>query len=202
MPVRETIGDAQGARVELNFGAGRLNVQKAEGKQYLVDGTAANVRKTYTVTDGVGRLELNQDTGRFLFLPPFGDDRRVTWDIGLTGAIPLDLSVETGAGQANLDLTGLVLRMLDLNAGVVQTRVTFPAEGRIEAAISGGVGELLISLPKGLPTRMTVSTGLGNFSAPSTFTRRGDVYETPDFSTEADYLDLTLSLGVGSVVVK
>ena len=83
-----------------------------------------------------------------------------------------------------------------------EARVAFPAEGRLQGSVSGGIGELVITLPPDMPTRLTVSTGIGGFSAPSSFVRRDNVYETPGFSTAGDYLDLTLSLGIGQITVK
>ena len=200
--VRQPVGDADSAEVRLEFGAGQLNVEKAEGERYLVDGTATTaVRSSYSVTGGVGRLELRQESRDFFIFPPFGDAPAPVWDLGLAGTLPLGLTVETGAGEATIDLTGLTLTQFDLNTGVGATRVTFPAEGQIEASISGGVGELRITIPEGMPARLTVSTGVGDFSVSSTFTRRDDTYETADFSTAGDYLELDLSLGIGSVVV-
>jgi hypothetical protein len=200
--VRELVGEAARADVDLDFGAGQLIVNRADGTRYLVDGMTVAARQTLAVDGETARLELRHEA-RDLFVVPFAADfNRATWDLGLTGQIPLDLRVKVGAGQGLVNLTGLQLQGFDMDLGVGQAQVTFPAEGRLQASVSGGIGELVITLPHDVPTRLTVSTGIGGFSAPAGFVRRDNIYETPGFSTAGDYLDLTLSLGIGQITVK
>lgn len=66
-----------------------------------------------------------------------------TWMIELTDRVPMDLDVSLGAGEADLDLTGLRLRNLKLEtgAGTTSIRVDEPNRERIKSVVlSAGVG--------------------------------------------------------------
>ena len=87
------LGGVGEAAVRIKFGAGELTAGRAAPGN-LVDGSFAGgvVRKDL----GSGRVELSQDT---TFGMPWLD-RRSDWVIGLTGEVPLDLRLDTGAARA------------------------------------------------------------------------------------------------------
>lgn len=200
--VRQPLGAVEQARVLIDFGAGQLIVEPGAGEDNLVDGTVTAASEEFSVEDGQARLEIRHDPAGYLNLPFINGAENARWEIRLTGEVPLDLSVDAGVGETAVDLTGLQVSSFDLDAGIGQARVIFPDEGQVEAGLSGGIGELVVTIPPGLPARLTVSTGIGNFQAPSNYVRRGDVYETPGFSTDGDYLDATISIGIGSIIVR
>jgi hypothetical protein len=200
--LRQPLDDVERAAVRLDFGSGRLQVAASDDDGALVAGTAAGARETYTVTPGVAHWELTQRTAPPFYVPFAIDFSSVDWDIGLAPGLPLDLSITSRTGEARIDLGGLDVSRLDLETGLSTVSVTFPDHGRIQADISGGAGEVVISIPPDLPARITVSNGITDMSVPARFVRRDSIYETPGFSTDGDYLDLDLSLGIGSVVVK
>jgi hypothetical protein len=200
--LRQPLDDAERAEVRLDFGSGRLQVEASDDDGALVAGTAAGARETYTLTPGVAHWELTQRTAPPFYVPFAIDFSSVDWDIGLAPGVPLDLSITSRTGEAHVDLAGLDVSRLNLETGLSTVSVAFPDSGRIEADITGGAGEVVISIPPDLPARITVSNGITDVSVPARFVRRDSVYETPGFSTDGDYLDLDLSLGIGSVVVK
>lgn len=77
-----------------------------------------------------------------------------------------------------------------------------PAQGQVSSTINGGVGELIIQIPDGLPARIDVRTGLGNSQISGDFVRDGTVYTSPGYDTAVDRLDLELRAGVGQVTVR
>ena len=110
---------AADAGVQLRFGAGELTARPA-APGLLVDGTFdGGVRQK---RNGPNRLELDQDTT--YGLPWIDHDAR--WDVGLTGEVPLDLRLDTGANRSTLDLRDLRLRSLELHTGASETRVRLP----------------------------------------------------------------------------
>lgn len=77
-------------------------------------------------------------------------DARAPWDLRLSGDLPLQLRVSTGAGRAQIDLSRLQVSGLELSAGVGQVDVTLPERGRLTASISAGVGETVVRVPAGV----------------------------------------------------
>jgi hypothetical protein len=116
--------------------------------------------------------------------------------------VPLDLTVRTGVGQSDLDLSLLKLTDLSINTGVGETTVIMPGSGEVNGVINGGVGELIIQIPDGMAARIDVKTGLGNSQIAGEFERNGDVYMSPGYETAVDRLNLELRAGIGQVTVR
>jgi hypothetical protein len=166
------------------------------------NGPGQSLKQGYSVSEGQGRLTLTQQ--RNPVFAPFLAGRGVEsqWDIRLSSRTPLDLIVDTGVGEANLDLSGLSLTSLDLDTGIGQATVTFPASGAIRARINSGVGDVTLIIPADLPTRLTVDSGLTSVSVPARFSREGDVYTTPGFAAAGHYLELEVDAGIGAVTIR
>ncbi len=135
---------ASEGHVWIHFGAGTLATHVAATGQ-LVDGSF-----TGGVVDrlrGPGRLDLEQDTRYGL---PWLD-RTSDWDVGLTDAVPLDLKVNAGASRAELDLSELRIRSLELQTGASETRVRLPrAAGVTTVQAQAGAASLTIEVPAGV----------------------------------------------------
>jgi len=188
------------------FDAGELNVSalgpsNAVMEAAIENGPSETARQDYAVSGGVGALRLEQSANRLL--APFVAAQRTgaVWDVRFAPALLLVLDVRTGAGFTSLDLTGLDLETLTLRAGVGQTVVTFP-EGGAAASVSAGVGDTTLYLPASLPARITVQSGLANVSVPPRFSRADNVYTTPGFDPESEFLELEVQAGVGRVTVR
>ncbi len=67
--------------------------------------------------------------------------------LNISDKIPLDLNLELGVVKGTLDLSGLMLRNLDLEIGVCKTSIIFDEPNPISlehCSIEGGVGNLII----------------------------------------------------------
>ncbi len=104
--------------VELNLGVGEMTVTK--GAKDWVEGTAQyNINKLAPKVS----YDLHGQTGEVVIehkgSTKFGiSNVKNEWNITLNEDIPMNLSVETGASMANLDLQGLKLEKLDIETGV------------------------------------------------------------------------------------
>jgi hypothetical protein len=184
------------AEVRIRFGAGELTTHVAAPGQ-LVDGTFEG-GVAYRVS-GLGRVELSQDTTYGL---PWLD-RRSHWDVGLPGEVPLDLRVEAGASRVTLDLYDLVVGNLQLQSGASETRVRLPrAAGVTTIKAETGAASLTIEVPAGVAARIRSRMAIGSSHIDEVrFPRAGDVYQSLDYATAANRVDMDIQGGVGSVRV-
>jgi len=199
--VAQGLEGASRAEVSLSTGVTRLTVRGDPDAELLVAGTVTPMRgerveRSFAVAGGVARFSLDSE-GRFT-APPFG--RGGVWDLTLTGRVPLALDVDTGVGDADLDLSGLRLERLELSTGVGAATITLPP-GDYEAAIDTGVGAATVRLPQGVEARLRVSRGIGAVSVPAGFARDGDVYTSAGYGSARERLDISLDTGVGAVDV-
>lgn len=190
------LAGAPEAEVRIKFGAGTLTASQAAPGN-LVDGAfRGGVTHRWL---GPGRVELAQDTTYGL---PWLD-RESSWTVGLTGEVPLDVRVDVGAARATLDLSDLRIRRLDLHTGASETRVRLPrAAGRTEVRTDHGVASLTLEVPAGVAARIRTKMALGSSQIdPVRFPRLGDWYQSADYDTAANRVDIDASGGVGSLKV-
>jgi hypothetical protein len=57
-------------------------------------------------------------------------------------------------------------------------------------------------LPADLPARLTVRSGLANVDVPARLSRSDNVYTTPGFDAQGEFLDIEVSAGIGQVTVE
>jgi hypothetical protein len=201
--VAQELQGARRAEVSLSTGVSRLNVRSSARADLLVDGAiqprrGERIERSFSALGGVARFSASSAGSSIGGM--FGN-RGGTWDLLLSGRVPLTLRVDTGVGESILELSELRLEHLSLDTGVGATTVTLPTTGRFDAAIGTGVGAATVRLPRGLDARITVERGIGAVSVPSGFTRNGDVYLSPGFANAANRVELRVKSGVGAVEV-
>lgn len=98
---------------------------------------------------------------------PLGDVEN-TWELGLTNTLPIDLTIEGGASENHLDLSGLYLTNLRITQGASDTIVRFdvPNQGTIKdfSFTTGASSARIIGLGNANFQRMTMSGGAGNYT--------------------------------------
>jgi len=151
-------------RLSISFGAGKLTL--SPGAEHLVDGTAV-----YNVEDlkpkiqkSGGSIEIRQ--GDFKSLPLF-EDMKNEWDLKL-GDTPLDLTVEAGAYEGNLELGGLALKSLTVKDGASHVDLSFAEPNQTEMSVlryeTGASDVKLTGLANANFSTLTFSGGAGNFT--------------------------------------
>jgi hypothetical protein len=184
------------ARVRIRFGAGELSIGPAVPGNLVEGRFTGGVLQRAT---GAGRIELEQDTTYGL---PWLDNRS-DWNVGVTGEVPLDLRLDTGAARARLDLTELRLRTLELHTGASDTRVRLPrAAGATTVTAETGAAALVVEVPRGVAARIRSRMAIGSSQVDEqSFPRTSTGHESADYATAANRVDLDLQGGVGSIRV-
>ena len=191
------LAGASEAAVRIRFGAGELNVGAAAAGQ-LADGEyRGGVEHRIT---GLGRVELEQDTSQgWPWL-----DRGFTWTVGLTTEVPLDLRVDAGASRNLLDLRRHRLRSLELHTGASETRVVLPeAAGATSVRAEAGAASLTLEVPDGVAARIRTRVVLGSVQIDEyRFPPVAGGYESRDYATATNRVDIDVQGGVGSLRVR
>ena len=191
----------RGRRGDGHFGAGHLHVGVA-GPGLLVDGEytgGVNVERG----GGPGRVRLSAPTRPTSWA---WDRAPYTWTMGLTAEVPLRLRVETGASDADLDLSALQVVELRLRTGASETRVTLPAAaGYTRVDAEGGAASIRFRVPDGVAARIRSTMALASSDVDTArFPRNaaGSAWESPDFESAANRVEIEARGGVGSVSVR
>lgn len=195
------------AQVSLLPAAGSLRLDRLENSDALLAGTippssaTQKVTQEFSKTGNTAFLRL-QSTGTQFYYPS-GSQNQSDWDLGLTPAIPVKLEVGLGAGDATLDLTGLLISGLSFDMGVGATTITLPATGNFTATVEGALGSITILVPSGMAVQLDANTALTARSLPPGYLKSDDnTYLSPEFSTAQNKVILDLGLALGQVTIK
>lgn len=198
-------GDATSLDASIDMAVGKLAL--AGGAEGALDADFDYSRSTwrpevdYRVEDGAGRLSLRTPN-----LPSFGfqGDLRYDWDVRLPSDLPLDLSVNMGAGEADLDLRGTMLRHLRVNLGAGDSEIDLSGKWAddVTGEINAGAGSLTLKVPADVGVRIVgYQDGLGTYRADG-FEQDGDALVNDAWETAAVRFDLVLRRGLGDVTVE
>lgn len=203
--VRQPLGTAKAAEIILSPLAGRLDLSAAPGSADLLRGRVPSemgsaVTMHASATGALSRIEL-RDSGAFGF--PFvvsGD--RGAWTLALSDQVPVDLKVAMGAGEMRLDLRGLNVSRLEVDAAVGQTTITLPSQGHFQGKVSSAIGQIVIEVPSGVGLRLHVSSGIAGVDVPPSYRHEGDVYTSPAYGSAASSIDLEVDQAIGSIQIR
>jgi hypothetical protein len=191
------LAGAPAGEVRMTFGAGELDVRRAEPGALLSGRFEGGVLYR---SPGPGFVEIKPDTTDGW--PMTGQAFR--WDVGLTGEIPLDLRIDTGASRATIDLVDLLVRRLEVRSGASETRVRLPAAaGQSWVRTETGVASLVLEVPPGVAARIRTRMALGRTIVDEArFPRTLDGYGSPEYDMAPNRIDIDIQGGVGSVTVR
>jgi hypothetical protein len=160
--------DAAVAELTLVFGAGELKISPGAAGR-IVSGVAK-----YNLTDlkpdvTIDNERVKIETGDLEIsgLPKFGDDVKNEWDL-LLGSMEMDLMINSGAYQGNIELGGLSLRSLEVTDGAADVRMKFSEPNRIEMDTlryaTGASNVSLFGLANANFTAMVFRSGAGDYT--------------------------------------
>ena len=204
---RETLSipleGAESARVKFQHGAGELHINDAAAPDQLLDGAfSGGVVSDVRRDSGEVRVDLRIPDGSFTW--PFGPGRVLDWRVGLDRQTPLTLEIEGGANRILLDLRNLRVRELCVETGASSTEIQFPTQaGETRARVQAGAASVDMQVPQGVAAHIQVKGALSTTQIDQArFVRVGDGYESPDYASAENRLDLVVETGVGSLSIR
>lgn len=193
------------AEVRINHGAGRLEISSAAAPGTLLSGRfEGGVERTYHQTGDFAQVKLSLPS--VVVTPFFGwHTRGFLWTIGLNPAVEYSLTFNTGAGEARLDLSSLKVTALRVDTGASDTEVSLPqAAGYTKVDLHGGANAIKLQVPPGVAARVhveAVMAGVNVNIARFPKTASND-YQSPDYDTAANRVDIRFEGAIGSIDVK
>lgn len=177
-------------RVELEYGAGRLEVGAADASQLY----RASLRYDADVFEPRlrfygDRLRIGLEGGRI-----HGRNLRSgNLDLRLSPSVPLDLDLKFGAGEAQMELGGLRVRSLEVATGASNTMMRFSQpNAESMGTASFGVGAARFE-----------AVGLGNLNARRIEVKGGVGEVVLDFSGEwQQNASAQIEMGLGSLTIR
>jgi hypothetical protein len=196
-------GDAEAVRVQIEMGAGDLEVTGGAQDLLEADFTYNVARLEPSVEYSDGELTVHQPEARGLPALEGLTGFRNEWVLRLSDGVPMDLSVTMGAGTSDLRLAGLALTGLnvDLGAGISTIDLTGDWANDLEAVIETGAADLTVRLPSDVGARVEVEAGPTAVSAPD-LAQDGTVYTNTAYGSSDVNLRIEIHAGIGVITLE
>lgn len=148
------------------------------------------------------------------------------WQVHLNPAVSSDITAHSDGGNVKLDLTGMAVTRLLADTGGGNMDVVLPDNaanlsagaktggGNVTVEVgsgltggntinaSSGAGNVIVRVPSGIAVRVQAHSGMGKVIMDERFSKTGkDTYQSPDYDTAADRIEITASSGAGNVSV-
>ena len=195
------LGSAKSVSVEINMGAGELEVSGGADELLEADFTynVAELKPEVSYSGGKLIVQLPDVKVGIRSLWDL-DDYRYEWDLRLNDDVPMEMNVDLGAGTVDLALGSLSLTKLsiDMGAGRVTADLTGDWQNDLDAQLQGGVGELTVRLPRDVGVRVEIDGGLGEVNAAG-LAKNGDVYTNDAYGESEVTLRIDINAGVGRI---
>lgn len=204
----EELGDSRRATIDLRHGAGRLTVGALPAdSDNLLDADLASSagigmeRRVDREGDRV-TVQLREKVERNPIR--IGDPFRHDWSLHLSPKLPMELLVHTGASELNLDLSRLLVTRLEVDAGASSLKILMPEDaGRTEARVKAGAAGVEIRIPEGVAARVTTRGGLSGTNVDeSRFPKVGNRYQSRNYDTATNRLELVVETGISGVTIR
>jgi len=195
----------ESCRLDVDFGAGELYV--GAGTAALAEGEldyyGIPPEWRYSSEGAQGRLQASQAQNAVegFFRQP--NHSGYHWDIKLSEQPLWDIDADTGACEADFDLTGLPVSRFDLDTGASSVEIRLgDRQPACQVRINAGASNISLAFPAGAGVRVGLDGALnGNNLAAAGLVRQGDYYVTAGYADAAVRFDVDIDMGVGNLDV-
>lgn len=200
------IKEIEEAKIRVSYGAGELHIHGNSAPDELLDGSFGSGLRYDVKKRGSGvdiKMHPPVSAGPFNW-PWWGSAENRNWSFGLNNSINLSLDINTGPSKAVLNLSDLKLTDLHLKTGMSETTVTLPAKAAYtKVRAETGMASVTMAVPDGVAARIRVTGGIADVRVDeSRFPRSGGRYESVDYDTAENKVEINLTVGMGQATIR
>jgi hypothetical protein len=116
--------------------------------------------------------------------------------------MPLDMTVNLGAGESTLDMSQLLVRSVDVNIGAGEMTLNMAGKYKrdVTVQVHGGVGEARIRLPKDIGAEVKATGGIGSIDTKG-LTKRDGKYYNDAYADDKPAVRMEVQGGIGNITL-
>lgn len=197
--------DLEGAAkvaLDIDHGAGSVKVMGGAPHGTAVCGTQGTTMSYKSHLNG-DTLTVDIDAGPS-FLPFLGPEGG-SWVFQLTNEVPISMKFDGGASSLDFDFTDTKLDFLGMDMGASSLTLKLPANaGRTLVDVESGAASIDITIPQGVAARIRIEQGASAQNIDSSrFPQVMDgMYQSPDFDSAENRVEINLEGGANSVTIR
>ncbi len=190
--------DAKQAKIIIKNGATRFDLDSNTSK--LLE---ANIESNFASASIKDNFSGDLQTVSLTSTPfrTFNFNGRNNWNVHLSDKFPLDIEMETGATTADLDLSNLQIKNLDIESGASTFDVRFSDKLDLQkATFSLGASTLKLHVPKSSGIKIINDSGLSsNNFAKEGLSRSDKTYTSDNYDSSSKKIEFTLKTGASTL---
>lgn len=199
-PMEQGISSAE---LNLKIPAGSITIRGLEDNLLNARYPGTDVKETIDTMDGGSRKVFNISSDKLTIGSNTSSNK---WDYSyeLNNGIPWDVSIETGATDADLDFRDTVLKNLELNSGAGDIEIKIGKVDR-KAIVAADVkaSDFSISIPKEVGYKAVIRGAIKDVTINGNdYVKDGDVYTSVNYNTAAQKVDMNLDVAVGDITIE
>ncbi|QGU93806.1 hypothetical protein GOM49_00485 [Clostridium bovifaecis] len=191
--------------VKINMGVGNLIIDKSTDK--MMDGRFTYINPgwkpevDYNVQTEKGAININQPSSMSNNTKLGANDYR--WDLSFNKDIPINMDINMGVGEAELNFQELNIKKLSVKSGVGEATIDFSGNynGNVDVDIEGGIGETTIYLPKNIGVRVKPDKGIGSIKVYG-LKEENNEYTNDSYGKTQNNIFVDIKVGIGDLKVK
>lgn len=193
------LGDAESVRVEIEMGAGELEVAGGADELMEADFTYNVAELKPEVVYSGDTLTIQQPDVEGIASLGDLDGYRYEWDLRLNDDVHMDLSIGLVAGTMDLRLSGLSLTALEVDIGAGEGKLDLTGEwpSDLDASIMAGVSSLTVVLPGEVGARVEID-GISRVNA-NGLMQDGNTYVNDVYGVSDVTLEINIEAGIGEI---
>jgi hypothetical protein len=125
------------------------------------------------------------------------------WNVGLQRGQDLTVKVEGAMSRIHLNFTELTLHKLHLQLGLSRAQVMLPRAAGVTAVhVQMGLSNVELHVPEGVAARISLDGAVGTADIDTErFPRQGAYYQSLDYASATNRVDMRINYGFASVTV-
>ncbi|MGA7785634.1 MAG: toast rack family protein, partial [Candidatus Acidiferrales bacterium] len=190
---------AESVVAKINIPAGELTIDGGSDQLLNADFTFSDdmdqPNVSYNVSGTSGRLDITQHERGGIHIGNTHDE----WTLKF-GDLPMELEIQMGAGQGDLNLQQVDLSRLriEMGAGEINVNLTGDRKRNLMADIQGGVGSATIRLPKEVGVQVRAEGGIGSVDTEG-LRKEGGYYVNDAYGKSPITIRMNIEGGVGEI---
>lgn len=189
------------ASININAGAGEVSIYGIESGDLVkgdIQTNLAEVRIDSQIKDSVQSVGIGMSGTRRWF----GNNPKNEFYIGIDKNTPIDLNINSGASNNNINLSGVMAESVAVNTGASNVNLTMGEE--LEAstvAIEAGASSINLNFPKTAGVRMFVESGISSQDLPGLVSTDKNTYQSPNYESAEKKINVSIKMGMASLSV-
>lgn len=181
---------------ESNFAAGNLTISKGgiNNFNYIVKTSIEDNPEVKSITkDRLQLIKLDRNSDSLISIGNVKEE----WIVLIPTVFDTDIDLNIAVSSVNLDLEGLNIRTLNVDAGMSEIEIKFD-KYPTKADIDVGASSVKLIFPAGYPVKVDVKNGLSSVNFDD-FTKEDGIFHSDGFDENKDYIDIIIDAGASSV---